>query len=206
MSRRLIVPACLVLLPASLALAQQGRIGVARDQRRIVLKGSLNPKASAADDRGLVEDLHRITGMTLVLKQSPAQEVAFAQLLQDQQTPGSPDYHKWITPDQYADRFGLSVSDFANVASWLKSQGFSVDYQARGRNWMMFSGTARQVATAFQTSIHYFQVDGQLHFSAIGEPSIPAALEPFVLAIRGLDDFRLEPPKRTFKPLSRTRL
>jgi uncharacterized protein (TIGR03437 family) len=202
MNRRLIVSACLVLLSASLALAQQGRIGVARDQRRIVLQGSLNPKASPGDDRGVVEDAHQITGMTLVLKQSPAQEVAFAQLLQDQQTPGTPDYRKWITPDQYADRFGLSVPDFANMASWLKSQGFSVDYQARGRNWMMFSGTARQVSAAFQTSMHYFQVDGQLHFSAIGEPSIPAALEPFVLAIRGLDDFRLEPPKRTFKPLA----
>lgn len=202
MNRRLIFHACLALLPASLALAQQGRIGVARDQRSIVLKGSLNPKASAGDDRGLVEDAHRITGMTLVLKQSPAQEVAFAQLLQDQQTPGSSDYHKWITPDQYADRFGLSVADLAHMVSWLKSQGFSVDYQARGRNWMMFSGTAHQVATAFHTSMHYFQVDGQLHFSAIGEPSIPAALEPFVLAIRGLDDFRLEPPKRTFKPLT----
>ena len=202
MNRCLIVTACLVLLPASLALAQQGRLGVQRDQRSVVLKGSLNPKANAGDDRGLVEDAHRITGMTLVLKQSPAQQVAFEQLLQDQQTPGSPDYHNWLTPEQYADRFGLSPADFANTAAWLKAQGFSVDYQARGRNWMMFSGTARQVSAAFQTSMHYFQVDGQLHFSAIGEPSIPAALAPFVLAIHGLDDFRLEPPKRTFKPLS----
>jgi uncharacterized protein (TIGR03437 family) len=200
--RLLIVNACLVLLPASLALAQQSRLGVARDQRTVVLQGNLNPKANAADDRGLVEDAHRITGMTLVLKQSPAQQVAFAQLLQAQQTPGSPDYHNWITPEQYADRFGLSVSDFANMVSWLTSQGFSVDYQARGRNWIFFSGTARQVSSAFHTSMHYFQVDGQLHFSAIGEPSIPAALEPFVLAVRGLDDFRLEPPKRTFKPLA----
>lgn len=191
-----------IFLPASLALAQQGRLGVARDQRTVVLQGNLNPRADIRDDRGLMEDTHRITAMTMVLKQSPAQQVAFAQLLQDQQTPGSPDYHNWITPEQYADRFGLSVSDFAGVSSWLKAQGFSVDYQARCRNWILFSGTARQVSAAFHTSMHYFQVDGQLHFSAIGEPSIPAALEPFVLAIRGLDDFRLQPPPRTFKPLT----
>ncbi len=190
------------LLPVSLALAQQGRLGAARDQRTVVLPGNLNPRANVRDDRGLMEDTHRITAMTMVLKQSPAQQVAFVQLLQDQQTPGSPDYHNWITPEQYADRFGLSVSDFAGVSSWLKAQGFSVDYQARGRNWILFSGTARQVSAAFHTSMHYFQVDGQLHFSAIGEPSIPAALEPFVLAIRGLDDFRLQPPPRTFKPLT----
>jgi uncharacterized protein (TIGR03437 family) len=202
MNRRLIASACLALFPASLALAQQGRLGVPRDQRTVVLKGNLNPKANAGDDRGLVEDDHRITGMTLVLKQSPAQQVAFAQLLHDQQTPGSPDYRNWITPEQYADRFGLSLSDFAGMSSWLKAQGFSVDYQARGRNWILFSGSARQVSSAFHTSLHYFQVDGQLHFSAIGEPSIPATLEPFVLAIRGLDDFRLSPPNRTFKPLA----
>jgi subtilase family serine protease len=197
MNRRLIV----MLLSASLALAQQGRLGVPRDQRTVVLKGNLNPKAAAGDDRGLVEDDHRITGMTFVLKQSPAQQAAFAQLLHDQQTPGSPDYRNWITPEQYAGRFGLSLADFASMAAWLKAQGFSVDYQARGRNWILFSGTSRQVSSAFHTSMHYFQVDGQLHFSAIGEPSIPATLEPFVLAVRGLDDFRLSPPNRTFKAL-----
>jgi uncharacterized protein (TIGR03437 family) len=201
-NRRVIVDACLVLLTASLALAQQGRLGVPRDQRTVALKGSLNPKANAGDDGGLVEDARRISGMTLVLKQSIAQQVEFAKLLQDQQTPGSPDYHNWLTPEQYADRFGLSAADFATMSAWLNSQGFSVDYQARGRNWILFSGTARQVASAFHTPVHYFQVDGELHFSAIGEPSIPAALDPFVLAIRGLDDFRFEPPKRTFKPLA----
>lgn len=190
------------LLAASVALAQQGRIGIPGDnQRTVVLKGNLNPKADPRDDRGPMEDSRRITAMTLVLKQTAAQHAALQQLLQDQQTPGSLDYHRWLTPEQYADRFGLSPADFAKISSWLKAQGFSVDYQARGRNWILFSGAARQVASAFHTSIHYYRWNGELHFSAVTEPSIPAAIEPFVLAIRGLDDFRFEPPKRTFKPL-----
>ena len=38
----------------------------------------------------------------------PAQQAALDRLLADQQTPSSPNYHKWLTPEQYADRFGLS--------------------------------------------------------------------------------------------------
>ena len=121
-NRRLAVRAFLPLLCLLPGFAQQGRVGLQRDQRTIVLKGNLNPKINAGDDRGLMEDAHRITAMTLVLKQSAAQQVAFAQLLQDQQTPGSSEYHQWITPEQYADRFGVSVSDLAKASAWLKSR------------------------------------------------------------------------------------
>jgi uncharacterized protein (TIGR03437 family) len=194
---------CLLLLPVSMALAQQSHMGVPINGRStIILKGNLNPKADPRADRGPVEDGRRITAITLLLKQSPAQQADFAQLLQDQQTPGSPDYHNWLTPEQYADRFGLDPAAYANIVSWLKAEGFSVDYQARARNWMLFSGTAKQVSNAFHTSLHHFQVNGELHFAATVEPSIPAALEPVVAAIQGLDDFRMEPPARKIKPLA----
>jgi uncharacterized protein (TIGR03437 family) len=199
----LIVKTCLVLLPASIALAQQDRLAGPIDNRRtVILKGNRNPKADPRDDQGPLDGSHKLTAMTLLLKQSAEQQAALKQLLEDQQNPGSPDYHNWLTPDQYADRFGLSRADFARVSAWLKSQGFSVDYQAQGRNWILFSGTVKQVESAFHTPIHRYMVNGETHIANTAEPSIPAALEPVVQGVQGLDDFRLEPPKRTPKRLA----
>ena len=46
--------------------------------------------------------------MTLLLRPSPAQHADLQQFLSDLQNPASPLFHQWLTPEQYADRFGLS--------------------------------------------------------------------------------------------------
>jgi subtilase family serine protease len=130
-----------------------------------------------------------------MLKKTDAQQTALEQLLQQQQDPASPNYHDWLTPEQYADRFGLSQNDLDKISAWLQSEGFSVEYVARGRNWLSFSGTAGQVRTALHTDIHRYSVDGEMHFAAGAEPSVPASLEPVVEGFLGLDDFYPKAPK-----------
>src|ERR1035441_4996131 len=140
-------------------------------------------------------------GMTLVARQSAAQAAALEQLLEEQQDPASPNYRKWLTPQEYANRFGLSAADFENLASWLKSAGFTIDNIARSRTWITFSGTAGQVKSAFHCEIRRYQVDGEAHFANVSDPAIPAAFETVVLAIRGLDDFRWKAPKHAIRRL-----
>ena len=198
-SRRRILPAAIIF--SSLAFSQQtDRLTAPIDgARTVLLKGGMTPRALAANDRGPMEPGRKLTAITLLFKRSAAQQAALDQLLGDQQNPSSPRYHHWLTPRQYAGRFGLSSGDFARVSAWLKEQGFSVDYPAQSRTYILFSGTAQQVGSAFHTSIHYFVADGVTHFAPVAEPSIPAALEPVAQLIQGLDDFRMEPPKRDIK-------
>ena len=146
-------------------------------------------------DQGPVEPAFRLGYITLMLKKTDAQQAALEQLLQEQQDPASPNYHNWLTPEQYADRFGLSQSDLDKISAWLQSEGFAVEYTARGRNWLAFSGTAGQVRATFQTEIHRYRVDGEMHFAAAAEPSVPASLEPLVAGFLGLDDFYPKPPR-----------
>src|ERR1035441_4523875 len=117
------------------------------------------------------------------------------------QDPASPDYRNWLTPEEYADRFGLSPDDFATVLSWLQAQGFSLDYVARARDWVGFSGTAGQVEKAFHTEIHRYTAGGETHYANATDPFIPADLEPVVQVIRGLDDYRIKPMARNIRPL-----
>lgn len=131
--------------------------------------------------------------MTLELKPSAAQQSALDHLLASQQNPASPDFHKWVTPEQYAGRFGASQSDVDRITAWLRSEGFTALRVARSRTWIQFSGTAGQVERAFHTPIHQFQQNGELHYANTTNPSIPAALAGIVRGIRGLNNYRLKP-------------
>jgi uncharacterized protein (TIGR03437 family) len=171
-------------------MAQPDRIAAPIDvSRTIALKGSRNPKALPQYDLGPVEPSLQLAYVTLLLKPAPVQQSALERLLAEQQTPSSPEYHKWLTPEQYADRFGLSRGDVAKVVSWLESGELKVNDVARGRHWITFTGTAARVGSALHTAIHRYRVDGEVHHANVTEPSVPAALADIVAGFQGLDDF-----------------
>jgi uncharacterized protein (TIGR03437 family) len=144
-------------------------------------------------DRGLADPATAMHYMVLMVKPSAAQQADLAQLLVDQQDGASPRYHQWLTPEQFGDRFGLSADDAAKVTAWLQSAGFSIGHQARGRNWIAFSGTTGQVTRALHTPVHRFEVNGETHFANTADPAVPVALADVVGGFQGLNDFHPQP-------------
>jgi subtilase family serine protease len=157
------------------------------------IAGSLNPHAQPQFDTGRLPSGTRINGITIVFNRTAAQEADLKALMAAQQTPGSPLYHQWLNPDQFAARFGMAQSDLNTVESWLQQQGFSIDSVARSQNAIHFSGSAAQVEQAFQTEMHSYKVNGVQHFAPSTALSLPAAIAPAVLGIKNLDDFRPRP-------------
>jgi len=171
-------------------LAQPARIAHPIDDARFaVLPGSLHPKAQARYDRGPEDPSRKIPFITLMVKASPAQQDALERLLEEQQDRSSPNYHRWLTPEQFGDRFGLAPGDDSTVAAWLESQGLHIEQRARARNFFTFSGSVMQVERAFHTRIHRYLVDGEPHFANATQISMPVALRDLFGGIRGLDDF-----------------
>lgn len=183
--------AAVLLFSACLSvMAQLNRISGTIDKNQaIILRGHVPEKARPEADRGAVDADFYIDGLALHFKPSSAQQAALEQLLREQQDPASPSYRRWLTPEQYADRFGLSGEDLGKVARWLESEGFSIGHAARGRSWIVFSGTNRNIQSAFQTTIHHFDSGGRMHFANSSDPAIPLALQDVVSSIGGLDDF-----------------
>ena len=168
-----------------------------------LVPGSKHPMAQAQYDAGRMPSSTRLNGMTIVFNRSADQEAALKSLMAAQQDPNSPLFHQWLTPDQFAARFGVAESDLQQVQSWLEQQGFSIDSVARSKNSIHFSGTVGQVEQAFQTQMHYYTVDGVKHFAPSTALSVPAAISSMVTTIRNLDDFRPRPmviPNRTQRP------
>ncbi|HEY1757054.1 MAG TPA: protease pro-enzyme activation domain-containing protein [Bryobacteraceae bacterium] len=182
------------LAAPAILLAQADRIaGTIDSAQTITASGMLAPLAQSRYDQGPVEASFRLSYMRMMLPPAAAQQTALDQLLAAQQNPASPQFHKWLTPEQYADRFGASAKDVAKIEQWLNSAGFSIEYSARGRDWIAFSGTAAQVQAAFHAEVHRYLIDGEAHFAISSDPRIPAALGPLVGAILGLNDFTPKP-------------
>jgi subtilase family serine protease len=198
--------AIVALLPAG-AFAQtvQSRITQAIDEsQRTVLTGNTHPLAAARFDRGPAPESMAMDRMLLVLKRSPAQEAAVEKLVAEQKDRTSPNFHKWLTPEEFGQQFGPSDQDIATVTYWLESHGFVVSAASKGRQIIEFSGTAGQVAEAFKAPIHEFMVNGEQHFANANDPSIPKALVSVVGGISSLNDFRPKPMNRVRKAPART--
>jgi subtilase family serine protease len=158
-----------------------------------VLEGSLHPLAQSRFDAGRLSSETKLTGITIVFNRTDAQESDLKALIAAQQNPASSLYHQWLTPDQYAARFGMSQSDMDKVQAWLEQQGFSLDSVARSKNSIRFSGTVNQVELAFSTQMHYYNVGGVKHFAPSTQLSLPVALASTVASVRNLNDFKPRP-------------
>jgi subtilase family serine protease len=167
--------------------------GALTNGQTVALKGNVHHKALPQFDQGPVDPATRLGYVTLLTVPSASQRKALSQLVAQQQDRKSPNYRKWLTPEQWADRFGLSQSDIQKLTAWLKSQGFTVVNVAHGRNWIVFSGSAAQIQNTFGTEIHHYKVDGEMHVANASAPKIPAALSGIVTNLRGLNDFHLKP-------------
>ncbi len=184
-----------VLAPTGNAVVSN-RIASAITESRAPLQHTVSPRAKSAVDLGSAPASLKLEGLTMRFNMTDAQQAALSQLLLDQQNPGSPRYHQWLTPQQFGAQFGLSADDISKVSSWLTAEGFTVTGVANSFTFITFSGTAAQVQQAFGTAIHSLSENGQKHVANLIEPTLPAAIAGVVSTISGLNDFRPRPHLR----------
>jgi hypothetical protein len=164
------------------------------DQSRVAtLKGNTHPLARPQFDIGGAPPDLPMDRMLLVLKRTPEQQAVLTKLLDDQQDVNSPNYHKWLTPDEFGREFGPADQDVQTVTSWLQSQDFRVDRVSRGRTVIEFSGDAGHVQQAFGAAIHKYAIRGEEHWANAADPKIPVALVPAVAGIATLHNFHSKP-------------
>lgn len=191
MLKRLLVAIATVIGFASLSvsLCSAGTPRVVDDGDRVVLSHNVNPNASPEFDIGETDYSLPMEHMIITLQRSAAKQAELDQLLAEQQNPASANYHKWLTPEEFGGNFGASTEDIAVVASWLTSHGFVVEELPKSRTWINFSGKVADVERAFNTQIHDYYVNGQVHHANSVDPSIPRGFADVVGGIVSLHNF-----------------
>ncbi len=198
---------CIMLMGlTSFAYTQQSTASPARITQAIdnavltPLKGNMHPLAKPQYDRGPVNPSLPADRMQLVLRRSSGQEIALRQFLGALQDPNSTQYRKWLTPEQFGERYGVSDADIQTVSGWLVSQGFKINKVNKAKTIIEFSGTVGQLQSAFRTQIHAFLVNGEQHMANISNPQIPTALTPVVAGLSSMNNFFPKPPHTKAQP------
>jgi hypothetical protein len=182
------------------------RITQAIDDTQIVrLKGNVHPLAKPEFDQGLVEAATPMNRMLLVLRRSTEQQAALQELMQEQISKDSSNFHKWLTPQQFGQQFGPADADVETVKSWLAAHGFHDIKLAAGRTTIEFSGSVGQVRAAFGTEIHRFLVNANLRQANVSDPQIPVALSPVVAGIASLNNFPSKSMRHEVGSFTRTK-
>jgi hypothetical protein len=160
------------------------------ETKLVTLRGNTRPEATAANDRGRVDDGFRMEHMLLQLKRAPEQEEALETYIGELTDKSSPNYHHWLTPAQLGQTYGPTATDLQTVTAWLESQGFTVGTVYPNGMVVDFSGNAGQIRAAFHTEIHYLDVLGKPHYANMSDPKIPAALAPIVVGVVSMHNFK----------------
>jgi len=160
------------------------------------LKGNTHPYANAKNDRGLVSSTLPMTDLILVLNRGAAQQAAFDKFVNSQYDSSSPNFHRWLTPEQVGENYGASETDIATISNWLTGHGFSIGEVTKDHLSIRFSGTAAQVQSTFHTEIHNLEVKGVPHIGNMSDPQIPSALAPVVVGVKALHNFFPRPQHR----------
>ena len=173
----------------SRASAQPTALPAIDDTDRVFQQRSVHPYARPEFDMGLAKRTLPMERMVLSVSMSTAARRQLERLLANQQNPASPDYQRWLTPEEFGQRFGRSDEELELIQSWLKVHGFRIDEVAAGRDWINFSGTATDVEEAFGTEIHDYQINGRTYHANISEASIPRGLSRLVDGVVSLHSF-----------------
>jgi subtilase family serine protease len=163
-------------------------------QPRIRLAGNTRPEAKEAVDLGPVDDGLPMEHMLLQLQRTPAQQAALDGYLAAVADRSSPSYHKWLSPQEFGERFGVSQANLEVISGWLALHELTVNADYPSRMVIDFSATAGQIREAFGTEVHAYEVthEGRTerHIANDRDPMIPAALAPFIAGIVSMHDFR----------------
>jgi subtilase family serine protease len=162
------------------------------DAKTVAVEGNIRPEVKTGSDLGAMPDSTVIPHLTLQLQRSPAQEAAARTYIDELHNKHSPNFHRWLSPTEVNDRFGLAASDLAAVTTWLSGHGFKINGMTPNLA-LDVTATAGQIRSAFGADIHYLSVGGVRHFANVTNPHVPAALAAALRGPTSLSDFQPHP-------------
>ncbi len=124
-------------------------------------------------------------------------EAALDALIARQQDPSSPDFRKFLTVDQFTERFSPTTGQVDDVVKFLTANGITVKKVYPNRLLIDAVGNVAQLEKAFNVTINEYQLPGPVahntmappstYFSNDRDPSVPGFLKNVVQSVIGLN-------------------
>ena len=178
---RLFAVICAVLAPVF--------CGWAADMR--TFHGHVPEAAARLQPLGRMAPTDRLRmGISLPLRN----QKALNDLLQRLYDPTSPDYHHYLTPEQFTKEFGPTEADYQKIIHFAKSNGLEVLTTRSSRMLLDLGGKAADVEKAFHVTLHTYQhpTEQRQFYAPDVDPTVDASLP--ILDISGLSDYAVMRP------------
>jgi len=122
------------------------------------------------------------------------------ELLKDLQDKKSPNFHKWLTPEEWNARFAPAAQDEQAVVDWATSNGLTITGRYPNRLMVNVEGTVDAIQKALGVNINKYEVDGEMEFSNDRDPLIPSNLQGVIEYVDGLNSIlRMRPANGAMK-------
>jgi hypothetical protein len=159
---------------------------------RKILRGHVPAAVARLQAQGLLaatNRLHLAIGLPL------RNEAALDELLRQLYDPASPNFRKYLTPEQFTQQFGPTESDYQKVIAFARANGLRVTDTYGNRVLLDVSGTADDIQKAFQVTLRVYRHprEPRTFFAPDIEPSVETDLP--ILDVSGLSNFELPHPK-----------
>jgi|HubBroStandDraft_6_1064221.scaffolds.fasta_scaffold13474_2 hypothetical protein len=126
-----------------------------------------------------------------------AEEEDFLKELQDKK---SPNFHKYLTPEEWNERFAPASQDEQAVVDWVNGHGLTVTARYPNRLMVDAEGTVDAIQKALNITINKYEVNGAIEFSNDRDPEIPSNLQGVIEYIDGLNSIlRMRPANSQLK-------
>src|SRR5208283_3563736 len=122
------------------------------------------------------------------------------ELLRELQDKNSPQFHKFLSQEEWNARFAPSREDEQAVVDWAKSQGMTVTQRYKNRLLVDVEAPAGAIEKAFGVTINSYRLPAEhgfeerTAFSNDRDPVLPARLSGVVLLVAGLDSVNIHRP------------
>lgn len=104
-------------------------------------------------------------------------------------TPGSSQFHKYLTRAAWEARFGPTQAQITKAESWLRHNGFAVVSVPKTHLYVSAEGSARAIERAFGVQLGYYKVNGKVVRLAKGTVSIPSGMMGTISGVSGLSEY-----------------
>ena len=162
--------AAALILAAAAAVFVPG-VNAAPRPGLVTLAANVLPGLDKLTPTGSPDPQRRVVIGVGLRRPDPAGEMAALHRMYD---PKSPDFHHFLTPAEFARRFGVDQAAHDRLTSWLQDGGLTVTQAGSSRDYVQAMGTAADVARLFHTTLRTFVAKGVSFMANTAPPRVPA--------------------------------
>jgi kumamolisin len=166
---------------------------------------TLAPRVLSASVPRLVRAAHRLgtlsssKRLTVALPLTLPDRAALSAYVASEYAPGSPNFHKFLKPAQFGQRFGASASEVSDAIGALHADGLKTATLSANHLYVSATGTVATLEHAFGVQLDRYQLpSGHTFYANASNIKLPASISGVVTGVVGLDTSNFAVPQLAY--------